>query len=597
MRIKFSDIYNEPLVNAEVHFELNKTKKLFVTDNEGYIEFTDAIQGAKVTCFINPDDKQKFIFEEGKEISINLIPPGNNMVFVAESTEGKIISGAEVVFEYSGHTIIKTSDNTGQIVLSGIPQNTEVKAYQILDEKEIHVSMHQCLKDVLKYPVKVDPPRVYTDMKIKLVDKSGVSIKNAEVSVKRGLKELEAITGQDGRFFIEKVEIGSTIECKQLISGRMMPWHKLKCDADIDEYILHGEKPTFYTNYNDKLDSQVRVKFRLVNSKGLPIPNAVMRFEYRDHVRNKYSNQNGETMIDDVLIGDKLLVSVDIKGKKVESSFICQQDNEKHEIIYNTGNLPIWFIVIPLALLIALILYFNPFSKSGKTPDAVEQDQELIKKDTVIITNYIFSVKNSKTKQAVAETKIRLIYKDSVIEKYTNQKGIAEFGNRPHKLPVKYELAKFGYFSVAKGFELDSIFHVSITRNDSIEIDPVVAACGTEHKSTGAKISVRTFKMNMAKGRLSIWYNLFNIPTKVEIYNGKATGKDASKLIFSNKSFLKGINNPGFLFESPDSTVTVFMEGISDKTTWVYKLYCARLPVKQNPTTNAGQPVNPNPVP
>jgi hypothetical protein len=578
MKVKFIDSDSQPISKEEVNFEYSKTKKKFTTDSEGIVEFADIEPGTKVTCYLNPKEKQKFVFEEGAEISITLCLQDIDMIFVAADQEGKIVSDANVQFEYLGNKIEKTSDSAGRLFLERVPVGTEVKVYQLKNGEVSNLSVQKCLRGKEEYSVVVDRMPDLVSMRIKLVEKSGQTIKSADVRVKNGNKEYDMISGHDGYIIINDIELGTIIECKQIISGRTLPWHKLKCDADIDEYIMHGERPLIYNNYSDKIDSQVRMKFRLVNSKGIPIPNAVLKIEYGDKSRNKYSNQFGETIVDDVLIGDKVTVFVDIRGKNTEAEFICQEDNEQHDIVLRTNRIPVYFWIIPLLVIIVFLIYLASSGNVDKPNGNAQEGDTLKKKDTVIISSYSFVVKNAKTGQGIPDARISLIYPDTLVQKFTDQKGMAKIAAFAHHLPLKYEFSKFGYLNIKKDFVLDSLFNIQLTPDDSVEIDPVVAACGSEIQSKGLKTSVKSFKMNMAKGRFNLWYNLFNIATKVDVYKGTVRNISAENLIYSNKGFMKGMNNAGIYFESQDSLITVCFESKGDKPAWVYKIYCAKIP-------------------
>jgi hypothetical protein len=590
MKIKFTDINKQVLSNEQIYFEYGGRKTEIFTDTEGFIELTEVKAGTKVTCYKNSKEKHKFVVEDDKELEILIKSIETNMTFVAENRDGKLMEGVKVMFEYSDKKIEKESNNLGQIILEKIPVNTEVKVFQLVDEKELNLSIHKCTKETLHYSIILDEPAMRVNMRIKLVEKSGQTIKNADVRIKQGNKETDTQSGQDGYIVVKDVEVGTILECKQIIQGRMLPWHKLTCDAEIDEYILHGERPLIYTNYSDKIDSQVRMKFRLINSKNIPIPNAVLKIEYGEKVRNKYSNQQGEAIIDDVLIGDKVKVYVDIRGKSTESEFICQEDNEQYNIVLRTNHIPVYFWIIPLAVILFVLIYL---AGSGGDDSSSTDKEDAKKKDTVIINNYSFYAKNSKTGTFIQGVKIDLIYVDTTVTKITDQKGNAVFASFAHHLPLKFELNKYGYQTYKKDFVLDSIFSIGMVQDDSMEIDPVVALCGTEIKSKGFKTTIKSVKMNMPKGRFNIWYNLFAVPTKVDVYKGKAKDISPQNLIFSNNGYMKGISNPRIDFESPDSLITICMEAKSGATSWVYKVYCAKIPVARPVVPVVNQPTKP----
>lgn len=577
MKIKFTDNQGEAFSNVEVTFLTKDGEVVFITDNEGVIEFFEAEKGEKIICYIHENEQVEFVFDENELPILKLKAPLIDMVFVTIGKEEESVTGASVFFEYLGKKIEKKSDNTGQIILEGIPVNTNVKVYQVYKEAEHNVEINKCVKEKAQYFIVAEKFYEIASMKFKLVDKTGLIIRNADIRFKVGDNEFETVTDHFGCVIVEDIKIGDTVECKQLMFGKSLPWHKFKCEQNIDEYILHGEKASLYGQNSEKYESQVRMKFKLVNSKIQPIPNAVLRLEYGINVRNKYTNQLGEAMIDDVLIGDKIKAMVALNGKKVEAEFICQKDDELHEIIFKTRATAAYFWIIPLIFLIVFIVFY---ANSNKNNIEDETEEIIVKKDTVIISNYSFYIKSTKNSIPVSGSRIKLIYDNTFFEQITDEKGFTKFAAIDKKLPVKYEISSIGFQSLNKAFTLDSVFKINLIEDDSTDIAYEILPCSTTLESKGVKTTIRNFKMNISKGQFKIWYNLFDLPDKVEIYNGKANSISEKNLIFSNKDYLTGISNPTVEFNSQDSIVTVKMTGKSGKTSWVYKIFCAKQYVK-----------------
>ncbi len=580
MKIKFTDNQGEAFSNIEITFLTGGSEVIYVTDIDGVVEFFEAEKGEKITCYIHKKDSKTFNFNEDEFPVIKLDPPVIDMVFVTIGSEEESVTGATIFFEYLNQKIEKISDNTGQILLEKIPVNTNVKVYQVFNDKECNVEINKCIKDKAQYFIIAEKFYEVSNMKFKLVDKTGQIIRTADIRFKVGDNEFETVTDHFGCVIIENIKVGDSVECKQLMFGKSLPWHKFKCDKNIDEYILHGEKPSLYAQNSDKFESQVRMRFRLVNSKMQPIPNAVLRLEYGVNLRNKYTNQSGEAIVDDVLIGDKIKAMVELHGKKVEAEFICQKDDEIHEIIFKTRTASVYFWIIPLLLLIGfIILYAN----SDSSNDINDDEEIIVKKDSIKIKSYQFYIKATKKDLVVVGSKVKLIYNDAVFEQLTNEKGFVEFATVNNKLPLKYEVSALGFQFLSNEFKLDSIFRISLKEDDSTEILSSLLPCESLIESKGAKTTIYNFKMNMPKGKFNLWYNLFDLPDKVEVYNGKVNAVSEKNLIFSNKAFLTGIYNQSINFDSPDSTITVKMTGNSGKTSWVYKVFCAKKPVKVIP--------------
>ena len=575
MKIKFTDVHGEILPNIEITFIVNNVPVNFVTDGDGIVEFFDAWDGDKVECYIHENDKQEFVFKEGEIPEISMSAPLVDMIFVTTNEDDQSVVGATIYFEYLNEQVKIVSDSTGQIVLEQIPVNTNVKVYQLHDGNEVNVEINKCEKDKAQYFISVDKDFDFTFMKFKLVDKSGQVIRGADVRFKVEGDEFESVTNQDGCIVINDVKVDSVIECKQMIFGKSLPWHKFKCDNNIDEYILHGEKPQPFNQGAEKYDSQVRMKFRLVNSKSQPIANAVVRLEFGDKTRNKYTNQFGEVQVDDVLIGDKVKAFVDVRGAQVSAEFICQEDDEMHEITLKTGNPKLLYWLIPILVIIIGGIFYANSDLSNSNSTSVTEDEEP-KKDTLIITNYYFRVSEADSDEPIANSLASLVYSDTVFKAFTDKDGTAKFEAVENKEPLKFEVTQIGYSPVSQNYRLDSVYVFSLKKDDSVSINTNKILCNTLIESDKLKVNYQSFKMNLPKGQFKIWFNFFSLDHKLDIYNGDLNEVSETSLIYSTEKFRKGILSPYVQYESKDSTITICVTSSINKSAWVYKVYCAR---------------------
>jgi hypothetical protein len=163
-----------------------------------------------------------------------------------------------------------------------------------------------------------------------------------------------------------------------------------------------------------------------------------------------------------------------------------------------------------------------------------------------------------------------------VTEMQADKNGFANFKAVDKKIPQSFEISALGYLTFKKTFSQDSIFRVKMAEDDSVDIALGVLPCSSLIESKDKKTIVREFKMNLNTGTFKIWYNLFDFPALVEIYNGKTGSISDKNLIYSSKTYTRGISNPAVQFSSPDSTVTVKISGKTSKSAWVFKVYCAR---------------------
>jgi len=87
----------------------------------------------------------------------------------------------------------------------------------------------------------------------------------------------------------------------------------------------------------------------------------------------------------------------------------------------------------------------------------------------------------------------------------------------------------------------------------------------------------------MPKGNLKIWYNMFDQPCLIEVYNGSIKSISDKNLVFSSKGYFPGVYNQAIDFNTTDSVITIKMAGKLPKTNWVCKVYCPRIAIPAVP--------------
>ncbi|MBN1251330.1 MAG: hypothetical protein JXR51_16065 [Bacteroidales bacterium] len=571
MKLIFTDCENVILKNTEVVFEYKNSIETISTDGEGIISLKGLPEKVEIACFINESDKYFFKFKEKGEENIKLELIKLDMLFVIIGNNQNSLSGLNIFFEYRGKKEEHTSDNTGQIILKNIPLNTKIKAYQIFKGKEYNAEHFQCVRDKAQYFFVGDFLFESSDMKFKLIDESGQVIRNADMRFKIDQDEFEAVTNANGNIIVKDIKIDTIVSCKQLMFGKSLPWHNVTCEKGIDEYIIHGEKIKDFAYNTSALDSIVRMKFRLVDSHSEPVPNAIIKLEYDEKIRNKYSNQNGEAMIDDIRLGSRIKAFVDIKGKKIESEYICQEDNELHEMVIDTSNKKVLLALLGAIVLIAIIILFSKidFSKA----EMAENEEIKIEKDT-IIRNYKYFVKDEISGESVVNAKISLIFSDTVLSERIKGNDFVNFAALDSKSPQKVKINAVGYLPYNNDFVLDSINEILLNKDTLVYVDSKVENCGLFTKSEWNGTTIKNFKLNKSKGRLKIFYNMFAKPDKIEVYKGGVYDISDENLLFSSKVEVAGMNTILMDYQTADSTITVKISGIENNKGWIYKVFC-----------------------
>jgi len=579
MILSIIDENGNRLDNLEIFFQYKETKKIFKTDTDGLIEITGLEKGTIIRCHIIENETNSFEFEEDGKLAIAFNIINEDMHFVVARQNGDAANNLEIHFEYEEKKLVGQTDDTGQFVLENIPINTQVKVFQFFKEQEVNVEMFLCERDKAQYFYVADQLFEKATMKLKLVDKNNHPISNSDLRFKLDNKEFETVTDKKAYVYIENIKVGTTVECKQLMFGKSLSWHKFIFDNKKDEYIVQGEKQTPYGSNSEDYSAQTNMKIRLVNSKSEPIVNAIITLHYADKERNKYTNANGEIQIDDAPIGEKLKAFVDVRGNKTEAVFVCSESKETNEIILKTDNGNFFAWLIPLILVVGLLILYsqsnmeNLFKKEKKI-------EPIVVKDTVIINNYQITVKNKNSSSPIKYAKVALSYKDTSYTKYCDSLGTVNFNTRPMLEPIQISASAIGYFNQTVTFKTDSLFTVLLAKNDSVDLGSNNLDCGFLTQSEGSNITYRTFRMKTDKGRFKLFYNMFSLPDQITVYNGAIHEISDKQIIFDSKKMVAGLKTLYVNFESADSLITIKLCGNDKDTKWLYKVFC---PKKQYP--------------
>ncbi len=575
MLLTFTDKQGNRLSDFEIFFRFNNNKIIINTDANGQIELTDGDEGSEIFCCISEEHQESFKYDSSAKLTVSFELPKEDMVFVVADKDGNSVTGLEIFFEYKDKKVKEQTDTTGQLILKNIPVKTKVKAFQLFKGKALNEEFFVCERNKAQYFYVAEHLFEKADMHFCLVDKSGQAVRNADIRFRYEGEEFEKVTDNNGKIILKDIKIGSTVECKQMMFGKSLPIHKFKLEKGIDEYIIHGEKIIKYDRENGNYEAQVRTKIKLVNNNDEPIPNAIIRVEYNGKTRNKYSNQNGEVQIDDVLLGAKVVALVDVRGKKAEIEFICEEDNELHKMVLKTDSGKNFLWIIPILLIVGLAYFLSKvdFASLMKPKEA---KIETVKKDSLIINNYHITVKDKKTNQVIKAALVGLKYKDTTYIKYTNSAGNVDYKPVLNKLPLELFAFLPGYFKSAQTFKQDSLFTLYLNKDDSTDVILTSLPCGNLTQSEGAKITIRTFNMKMQEGRFKLFYNMFDLPDKIEVYQASAYNLSNENLIYSTDELVKGMKTTYLNFANKDSLITIKVIGGTNETKWLYKVFCAR---------------------
>ncbi len=584
MKIKVTDKNNEILAGVDVKLEIRNKSLELKTDDKGMILVEDAQEGDIIKYYASKDDITELKFSKNTETSLIIASPIKNMLFFVADANSEPVEEVGFTFRYLGKEIKKISNEQGEIKLSNIPINTEVTCYQTNEKNEvINSNIYKCDSSIQRYELQLQKHHTHRSVKFVFTDKDKNKIKELKVRFKIAGKEFEK-TVKESFVVLDNIKIGSIIECKQLVEDKDLEWKKFKCDASVEELVFNCDNDSEQQQLTIPIQSSNTIKFRFVDSHLEPIPNAVVKFEVDEHTRHKYTDANGEVESDKLEISEKFHISVDVKGKKYSNELMFQGNEGVQQIVLKSNNGAYFvFLGILLALLVGIMIYAaGDFTRKIITSS---QKTETVKKDTVIITNYCFTLKDNNNK-ALENGLVKLYYADTVLSANTNNNGKVKFKPLPNKLPTKYEISKFGFVSISQSQVKDSVFAEKMIKDSTIFINEKVLDCNTVTKSNGTKESYHTFKMKINKGSFKIWFNFFKTLNNVKVYAGDINNISKETLIFSTDKEKKGIyNSPYMNFDTKDGLVTVCITSSNAKSNWVSKIYCAKGALAKPKTT------------
>lgn len=589
MKIKIANSNNEKLANVKVTFIIQDKHTEYTSDKDGVIVLPDTADSDLIQYYVDKNDIKKFKFVKESTVVLTIDFPTQDMLFVVSDYNAEPAIETTIVFDYLGSKLTKISNSAGEIKLQEIPENTEIKSYQVNHNKElINEQKHVCKQNINQYSITLEKIIETETIKLKLINADNEIIANTKLKFKVGGNEFDKQSNEHGLIHINNVKLGNIIEYKQINASENLAWQQIAIKENIKEYTIACSTTVEEKQSAKKTNSKSKMKFTLVDSNSHPIVNAVVCIEVGEYTRNKYTNQYGEITSDELQIGDKLKVSVDVKGEKISKEYFCQGVDENHKIVLKT-NKNKFYVLSAVLLLVALsiVLYVT----SNAPTNRVAKDEEIPEKDTLIISNYYFKLNEKANQEPIENGAIKLIYADTILEGITDKNGVLTFKSIENKIPTKLKIEKLGFSTITENYTLDSVFTFQMNTDSLISIDGELYQCNDIVKSDNAKINYHSFKMQKEKGRFRIWFNFFSTLHNIKVYKGGINNVSDNNLIYDSKKSIKGIFQcPYINYDTKDGIITVCITSDDIKPHWVYKVFCARTQTTINPKPK--KPIN-----
>ena len=212
----FTVVYNDDdsiAPGKEINFEFEDEKEIHKSNDKGQIIVDEVKIDEVVKAFQLEDNKPINVqtykcYEEGRyKIKV---PRIIDMKFKVINNKKVVLPNQTFIFTYNDQKITLTSDANGTMLLPKMFAETEVKAHQIIEEKEAHINRFVCEKDTEEYLIIIKED-VY-NMRFKVIDNKDNIIRNAEIKVKYEGKTATLFSDKDGYAVLEDVEPGTKVE-------------------------------------------------------------------------------------------------------------------------------------------------------------------------------------------------------------------------------------------------------------------------------------------------------------------------------------------------------------------------------------------------
>ncbi len=558
------------------------------TDSEGKIYLEDVHILSQVIAYQKDDDGEKiyehdYINDEKDEYIFQIgevVPIVQNVVIKTTDKSGTKLGNILLSIKYGDNIIKRQTNKNGEINLGELELDTEISCTQIIDDKEINTVNFSVSEGKELYNYQAQKPITSGQMNIKLVDEKGNSIIDSTVRLFYAGKEVELKTDDKGNVSLENVNFNTEIKCQQIVDGIAKHQTIFRFEKGKSDYIMKGSLPKPIAKY-------ANVKIQAVNRKDEVIKNLKIIVDNGRNTSNLITNNNGEIFISQINCNDEIVVRTEYQNKKTEKKFYCKDDNEEHKIILGRRKGLFWLWLIPLLLLLLALFYFFllPIILADK------EDDPIVIVDTVTIdTTHVVDtipivpevhkginiiVLDKETDQPVENAKVILEYNNQTVELRTGAGGSINFADVPEdKIEILVIINADDYTEQRATFMFtpEKTFYMS---DQSVDVSEIEIPCGVTVDSKGYGSTIKTVRVNKSSGTVRIIFDTFTIPDEVIVYNGKSSEITDDKIVWKSKGFVKRLHKENFVINSPDSLITIRINGgDEERTEWYFKVYC-----------------------
>ncbi len=575
---------NKYAINEKIFIEIEGEEKELISDDKAEIRLNDVKLLSEISIYQKDEDgnrlyEQKYKIFDDAQITFFI---GNqefikqNVIIQTLDSNDDILPHANLKIQYDDVEINAETDDEGKLKIGELFDGTVIKCSQIRRDKVIKTVEITVKKGKEIYFISLIRQKNKANVKIQVKSEDGQIIGNAEFQVKFPDGEVKHFkSDENGIIQIENAPLREAVIFRQIIDGLPQFQQILKFEDEGKIYQLKGIKVK-------QPGDITKLKVTVIDASESPISNLRIKIENGVKTYHKITNENGMAIFDNIDCYETIKVIADYKNKKKEQNVKCEGAESSVTIQLGKKAGLLWLWILLALLLIGLAIYFIPkIDFSSKKVVANDTTQTTTDTTTIPIVKPSGMTLNlvDENGNPVVNADVEISANDSILFSAKSDNfgkiNFAELTDTTQFITaiVKTENKKEQRFKFKVTPEKTLTIH-----EQSVDISEEILPCGTNVKSLGYHSTIKTFHMKTNSGQFKLRYNMNTIPDKIIVYNGSSSNISKDKIIWQSPSPEKNIHTQWLKFNSPDSLVTVEIQGGDTLLTqWDFTVFCPKM--------------------
>lgn len=241
-----------------------------------------------------------------------------DMIFDVVFDDDEPAPNQKFFFEFEDQKQTHFSDADAKIKLVDVKVDDEVVAYQKDGETKLNEQSFVCYEKG-KYTLKAIR---MVDMPFKVLNAQDEPVPEQTFIFEYNGEQKKLTSDAEGKMTLEGIKEGKEVVAYQTKDDEKINEHKFVCEKE-KEYILRLE---------DEEDPVYNMRFKVIDPNGEPVPNAKVKIKYEGKTEEKYTDNQGYTILENVEPQTQVqVVAIGKKQKKDKDKENQEQQKQKDE--------------------------------------------------------------------------------------------------------------------------------------------------------------------------------------------------------------------------------------------------------------------------